>query len=75
MFLPASLQSSIMEMLDREIEAQLRCWHQNPDMMYSIHPIDGSFLIWYTYTPCSTIFRVTIKILCRTRVCSSVHLN
>ena len=50
MFLPASLQSSIMEMLDREIEAQLRCWHQNPDMMYSIHPIDGSFLIWYMYT-------------------------
>ncbi|XP_041373660.1 dmX-like protein 2 isoform X2 [Gigantopelta aegis] len=40
------ISSSIMEMLDHEIEAQLRCWHQNPDMMYSIHPIDGSFLIW-----------------------------
>lgn len=32
--------------LDMKIECLLRDWHHNPDLLFSIHPIDGSFLIW-----------------------------
>jgi hypothetical protein len=32
--------------LDAKIECLLRDWHHNPDLLFSIHPIDGSFLIW-----------------------------
>lgn len=32
--------------LDARIEALLRDWHHSPDLLFSIHPIDGSFLIW-----------------------------
>ncbi|XP_013140314.1 PREDICTED: dmX-like protein 2 [Papilio polytes] len=31
--------------LDAKIEALLRDWHQSPDLLFSIHPVDGSFLI------------------------------
>ncbi|XP_034195929.2 rabconnectin-3 alpha isoform X5 [Osmia lignaria lignaria] len=33
--------------LDTKIETLLRDWHHNPDLLFSIHPIDGSFLIWH----------------------------
>lgn len=33
--------------LDLKIENLLRDWHHSPDLLFSIHPIDGSFLIWY----------------------------
>lgn len=32
--------------LDARIEALLRDWHHSPDLLFSIHPVDGSFLIW-----------------------------
>lgn len=32
--------------LDMKIEGLLKDWHHNPDLLFSIHPIDGSFLIW-----------------------------
>ncbi|XP_055700241.1 dmX-like protein 2 isoform X2 [Phlebotomus papatasi] len=32
--------------LDMKIECLLRDWHHNPDLLFSIHPIDGSYLIW-----------------------------
>lgn len=32
--------------LDLKIEGLLKDWHHNPDLLFSIHPIDGSFLIW-----------------------------
>ncbi|GLV44690.1 Rabconnectin-3A [Carabus blaptoides fortunei] len=32
--------------LDVKIEGLLRDWHQSPDLLFSIHPLDGSFLIW-----------------------------
>ncbi|CAB3244524.1 unnamed protein product [Arctia plantaginis] len=32
--------------LDAKIESLLRDWHQSPDLLFSIHPVDGSFLIW-----------------------------
>lgn len=33
--------------LDTKIETLMRDWHHNPDLLFSIHPIDGSFLIWH----------------------------
>ena len=33
--------------MDTKIETLLRDWHHNPDLLFSIHPIDGSFLIWH----------------------------
>lgn len=35
-----------VDSLDMKIECLLRDWHHNPDLLFSIHPIDGSFLIW-----------------------------
>ncbi|KAK6180445.1 hypothetical protein SNE40_012599 [Patella caerulea] len=50
------ISNSVMESLDRKIEVLLRDWHQNADMLFSIHPVDGSFLVWLVdwldeYTP------------------------
>lgn len=36
----------VTDALDMKIECLLRDWHQSPDLLYSIHPIDGSYLIW-----------------------------
>lgn len=36
----------VPDSLDMKIECLLRDWHQSPDLLFSIHPIDGSFLIW-----------------------------
>nr|CAD7407147.1 unnamed protein product [Timema cristinae] len=36
----------IPDSLDAKIEGLLRDWHHNPDLLFSIHPIDGSYLIW-----------------------------
>ncbi|XP_055346416.1 dmX-like protein 2 isoform X2 [Paramacrobiotus metropolitanus] len=32
--------------LDREIENLVRNWHHSADLLFSIHPLDGSFLVW-----------------------------
>ena len=40
------LESKTADTLDRQIESLLRDWHHNPDMLFSIHPVDGSFLVW-----------------------------
>ncbi|XP_053611658.1 dmX-like protein 2 isoform X3 [Plodia interpunctella] len=32
--------------LDAKIDSLLRDWYQSPDLLFSIHPVDGSFLIW-----------------------------
>ncbi|XP_055842018.1 dmX-like protein 2 isoform X1 [Episyrphus balteatus] len=36
----------IIDSLDMKIDCLLRDWHHSPDLLYSIHPIDGSYLIW-----------------------------
>ncbi|KAM8961070.1 dmX-like protein 1 isoform 2-T2 [Pelodytes ibericus] len=38
------LPSSI---IDHEIEILLSEWNKNPDMLFSIHPVDGSLLVWH----------------------------
>ncbi|GFO28212.1 Dmx-like protein 2 [Plakobranchus ocellatus] len=40
------LQSGILDRLDRKIDALLLDWHSSPDYVFSIHPVDGSFLVW-----------------------------
>ncbi|KAG8145031.1 hypothetical protein E2320_013422 [Naja naja] len=34
-------------LLDRKIEILLKEWNQNPDMLFTIHPMDGTFLVWH----------------------------
>uniref|UniRef100_A0A8B9D1K7 Dmx like 2 n=1 Tax=Anser brachyrhynchus TaxID=132585 RepID=A0A8B9D1K7_9AVES len=34
-------------LLDRKIELLLTEWNRNPDMLFTIHPIDGTFLVWH----------------------------
>lgn len=36
----------VPDSLDTKIDCLLRDWHHSPDLLYSIHPVDGSFLIW-----------------------------
>nr|XP_018898945.1 PREDICTED: dmX-like protein 2 isoform X2 [Bemisia tabaci] len=36
----------VTDSLDAKIESLLRDWHHSPDLLFSIHPVDGSFLIW-----------------------------
>lgn len=38
--------SEIGDLLDRKLEALVREWHSNPDLLFSIHPLDGSLLVW-----------------------------
>ncbi|XP_074030533.1 rabconnectin-3 alpha isoform X2 [Leptinotarsa decemlineata] len=40
------MDSGVADGVDARIESFLRDWHHNPDLLFSIHPIDGSFLIW-----------------------------
>lgn len=35
-----------IDVLDHRLEALLRDWHRTPDILVSLHPIDGSFLVW-----------------------------
>lgn len=43
----ATTTNQAPDSLDTKIETLLRDWHHNPDLLFSIHPIDGSFLIWH----------------------------
>lgn len=40
---------SVSDALDAKIEALIRDWHSGPDLMFAVHPIDGSFLIWIVH--------------------------
>lgn len=33
--------------IDHEIEVLLSEWNKNADMLFSIHPMDGSLLVWH----------------------------
>lgn len=32
--------------LERKLESLMRDWQRTPDVLVSLHPIDGSFLVW-----------------------------
>ncbi|XP_035251721.1 dmX-like protein 2 isoform X3 [Anguilla anguilla] len=34
-------------LLDRKLEALTLEWNRSPDMLFTIHPMDGSFLVWH----------------------------
>ncbi|XP_075431786.1 dmX-like protein 2 isoform X3 [Ascaphus truei] len=34
-------------LLDRKIESLLAEWNRNADMLFTIHPLDGTFLVWH----------------------------
>ncbi|XP_015198420.2 dmX-like protein 2 isoform X3 [Lepisosteus oculatus] len=43
-------------LLDRKMEALVTEWNKSPDMLFTIHPVDGSYLVWHVkyldeYTP------------------------
>lgn len=38
--------NQLIDSLDMKIDCLLRDWHHSPDLLFAIHPIDGSFLIW-----------------------------
>lgn len=42
----SSLSNHLTDSLDIKIDCLLRDWHQSPDLLFAIHPVDGSFLIW-----------------------------
>ena len=37
---------NLSDMLDHRIDRILKDWHQNSDLLFSVHPIDGSLLVW-----------------------------
>ncbi|CAM1299293.1 DMXL1 (predicted), partial [Pycnogonum litorale] len=39
-------QSMLGDFLDHKIEKLVTEWSQSPDLLFSIHPVDGSFLVW-----------------------------
>lgn len=41
------LAPSVLERLDRNIDFLLKDWQSSSDMLFSIHPVDGSFLMWH----------------------------
>ena len=38
--------AALNDALDRRIDKLLRDWHHNPDLLFAVHPLDGSFLVW-----------------------------
>ena len=37
---------NLSDTLDHRIETILKEWHQNSDLLFAVHPIDGSLLVW-----------------------------
>ena len=31
---------------DRRIDSIIKDWHQNSDLLFAVHPVDGSLLVW-----------------------------
>jgi hypothetical protein len=54
----------IRDIMDIKLEALLRQWHQSNDILFAIHPVDGSLLIWYVLCCCGSSFFVNTS-LCR----------
>ncbi|KAH7643602.1 dmx-like protein [Dermatophagoides farinae] len=51
---------TVADYLDRKLESLMREWNQSTDLLYSIHPLDGSLLVWlveWLDEPCPSVFR------------------
>ena len=42
----ANISLNLSDTLDHRIESILKEWHQDSDLLFAIHPIDGSLLVW-----------------------------
>ena len=42
----ANISLNLSDTLDQRIETILKEWHNNSDLLFAIHPIDGSLLVW-----------------------------
>ena len=42
----ANISLNLSDTLDHRIETILKEWHQNSDLLFAVHPIDGSLLVW-----------------------------
>lgn len=52
--------TSLGDFIDRKFETLLREWHTSYDLLFSIHPVDGSLLVWlveWLDETCPSIFR------------------
>ena len=38
--------ASLGEALDHRVDVIIKEWHHNSDLLFAIHPIDGSLLVW-----------------------------
>lgn len=45
-----------MDQWESRIERLIQDWHLGSDMLFSIHPVDGSFLMWQVFCLCVTLF-------------------
>lgn len=43
---PLGMGMPLGDALDHRIETLLKDWHQSPDLLYAVHPLDGSYLVW-----------------------------
>ncbi|OQR78759.1 dmX protein 2 [Tropilaelaps mercedesae] len=43
---PKDADHSLGEALENKLEVLLKQWHKTSDLLFSVHPIDGSFLVW-----------------------------
>jgi len=52
-----------VDSLDAKIERLVRDWNHGSDMLFSIHPADGSLLIWLvSFCRVSVVFEVTFYV-------------
>ena len=42
----SNASSTLSDYLDRKFESMLRKWQTSSDVLFSIHPVDGSLLVW-----------------------------
>lgn len=42
----AAVRINLSDMLDHRIDRVLKEWHQNSDLLFAVHPVDGSLLVW-----------------------------
>ena len=43
---PSGVSVNLSDMLDHRIDRILKEWHQNSDLLFAVHPVDGSLLVW-----------------------------
>ena len=42
----AAVRVNLSDMLDHRIDRILKEWHQSSDLLFAVHPVDGSLLVW-----------------------------